>query len=69
LNSAFETALGGNTIPTLLSSALSAGLEVRVWYVGLNNVELHFAQVRARVEKGGYPIPEQKIRERLIGAA
>jgi predicted ABC-type ATPase len=34
LNFAFETTLGGNTIPALLSSALSAGLEVRIWYLG-----------------------------------
>ena len=65
LNFAFETTLGGNTIPALLSSALSAGLEVRVWYVGLSSVELHISRVRARVEKGGHPIPEQKIRERF----
>jgi len=65
LNFAFETTLGGNTIPALLSSAVSAGLEVRVWYVGLSSVELHIARVRARVEKGGHPIPEQKIRERF----
>ena len=65
LNFAFETTLGGNTVPALLSSALSAGLEVRVWYVGLSSVELHIARVKARVEKGGHPIPEQKIRERF----
>jgi len=65
LNFAFETTLGGHTIPALLSSALSAGLAVRLWYVGLSSVELHIARVRARVEKGGHPIPEQKIRERF----
>jgi predicted ABC-type ATPase len=65
LNFAFETTLGGSTIPALLSSALSAGLDVRVWYVGLSSVELHIARVRAQVEKGGHPIPEQKIRERF----
>jgi len=65
LNFAFETTLGGNSIPALLSSALSTGREVRVWYVGLGSVELHIARVSARVEKGGHPIPEQKIRERF----
>jgi predicted ABC-type ATPase len=65
LNFAFETTLGGNTIPALLSSALSAGLEVRIWYLGLSSVELHIARVRTRVEKGGHSIPEQKIRERF----
>ena len=63
-NFAFETTLGGNTIPALLSSALSAGLDVRIWYVGLSSIELHIARVRARVEKGGHAIPAQKIRDR-----
>lgn len=64
LNFAFETTLGGRTIPALLHSALSAGIEVRIWYVGLNSVELHIARVRARVAKGGHDIPESRIRER-----
>jgi predicted ABC-type ATPase len=64
LNFAFETTLGGNSIPALLRSALSTGLDVRVWYVGLDSVELHIGRVRARVEKGGHPIPDAKIRER-----
>ena len=64
LNFAFETTLGGNTIPALLGSALSAGLDVRIWYVGLSGVELHLARVRARAGKGGHAIPERKIRDR-----
>lgn len=64
LNFAFETTLGGNTIAALLSSALSAGIEVRIWYVGLRSVELHIARVKARVARGGHPIPEEMIRER-----
>jgi len=64
LNFAFETTLGGATIPALLGSALSAGLDVRIWYVGLSGIELHIARVRARVGKGGHAIPEQKIRDR-----
>lgn len=35
LEFAFETTLGGNTIPGLLADAHDAGLAVRVWYVGL----------------------------------
>jgi predicted ABC-type ATPase len=64
LNFAFETTLGGNTIPALLDSALSAGHEVRIWYAGLSDAELHIARVRARVAKGGHDIPEPKIRDR-----
>lgn len=33
LNFAFETTLGGNTIPALLERAHSSGIAVRVWYV------------------------------------
>jgi predicted ABC-type ATPase len=63
-NFAFETTLGGNTMTALLERALFSGIEVRVWYVGLNSPELHIARVRSRVEKGGHDIPEPRIRER-----
>ena len=64
LNFAFETTLGGRTIPELLRAALSSGLKVRIWYVGLNSPELNIRRVRARAAKGGHDIPESKIRER-----
>ena len=68
LNFAFETTLGGNTIAALLDTALAAGIEVRIWYVGLATAELHIARVRARVAKGGHDIPEARIRERFDGS-
>jgi len=61
---AFETTLGGNTIPGLLKRAAESGLRVRVWFVALESPELHLARVRARVAKGGHDIPEGKVRER-----
>lgn len=64
LDLTFETTLGGNTIAALLQRAAEAGLDVRVWYVGLSSPELHIARVRARVARGGHDIPESKIRER-----
>jgi predicted ABC-type ATPase len=64
LDFAFETTLGGHTIPNLLRQALSRRMEVRVWYVGLVTPELHIARVRSRVAAGGHNIPEAKIRER-----
>jgi predicted ABC-type ATPase len=64
LDFAFETTLGGRTITALLESALSVGIEVRVWYAGLKSPELHIARVRARVARGGHDIPDAKIRER-----
>jgi predicted ABC-type ATPase len=65
LDFAFETTLGGRTITRLLEVALSQGIEVRVWYVGLNSPELHIKRVKARVAAGGHDIPEEKIRERF----
>jgi predicted ABC-type ATPase len=64
LQYAFETTLGGRTICALLVKALSAGMEVRVWYAGLSSPELHIARVRSRVQKGGHDVPEAKIRDR-----
>lgn len=61
---AFETTLGGNTITRLLKQAAKSGIEVRVWYVGLESVDLHIERVRSRVAQGGHDIPEAKIRER-----
>lgn len=64
LDFAFETTLGGHTISALLHEALAAGIEVRIWFVGLSSPELHMARVRSRVARGGHDIPEEKIRER-----
>lgn len=63
-NFAFETTLGGHTIAGLLEKALPSGIEVRVWYVGLDSPELHIERVLSWVKKGGHDIPEAKILER-----
>ena len=65
---AFETTLGGQTIPALLQRALDAGLEVHMRYVGLEGVDLHLARVAARVKRGGHDIPVERIRERYISS-
>lgn len=62
---AFETTLGGNTIPGLIARAAARGYRVMTWYVGLESPEAHLARVRARVRRGGHDIPEAKIRERF----
>ena len=64
LDFAFETTLGGNTIPRLLAEAAKSGTEILVWYVGLESPELHVERVAARVRRGGHPIPEEMIRQR-----
>lgn len=62
---AFETTLGGTTIAATLRKALDAGMDVRIWYVGLESPELHIARVAARVARGGHPVPEDTIRQRF----
>ncbi len=64
LDFAFETTLGGNTIPDLLQKALSQGIDVRIWFVGLDSPDLHIARVQSRVARGGHDISEEKIRLR-----
>jgi predicted ABC-type ATPase len=68
LSHAFETTLGGTTIPRLVGKAADAGFDVRMWFMGLATVEHHIARVRARVASGGHDIPEAKIRERWDGS-
>ena len=61
---AFETTLGGNTIPQLLRQACQSH-EVAIWFCGLDSVERHIARVTARVAAGGHDIPHDKIRARF----
>lgn len=63
-NYAFESTLGGHTIPALLVTAARSGIEILVWFVGLSSPEQHIARVRARVASGGHDIPEEMIRQR-----
>lgn len=64
----FETTLGGRTISSLLREAAGRGYRLHIWFCGLESPELHLRRVRARVERGGHDIPEEKIRERWNGS-
>lgn len=66
LDYTFETTLGGETITNLIEQAITAGMELWIWYVGLSSVELCIERVAARAAAGGHSIPEEKIRERYI---
>lgn len=61
---AFETTLGGNSICAELTRALENGIEVSIYFCGLNSPELHIKRVAERVARGGHDIPAEKIRER-----
>lgn len=60
----FETTLGGNSITQALMRAAASGLDVYIFYVGLDSPDRHIARVAARVARGGHSIPAEKIRER-----
>ena len=60
----FETTLGGNSITQALMRAAASGLDVLIFYVGLDSPDRHIARVAARVARGGHPIAADKIRER-----
>lgn len=64
---AFETTLGGNTVPQRLHAA-TATHDLLVWFAGLDSPERHIARVATRVAAGGHAIPEAKIRERYPAA-
>ena len=61
---AFETTLGGSTMTHMLALAMREGLAVKVWFVGLANLQMHVDRVRKRVANGGHDIPPDLIRRR-----
>ena len=62
---AFETTLGGHTMPLLIARAAAHGHRVVIRYVGLDSPETNIRRVRERVQRGGHDIPETRIRERF----
>lgn len=60
---AFETTLGGNTIPQRLRTA-SLTHRVVIWFAGLDSPEHHLRRIGERVARGGHDIPEAKVHER-----
>ncbi len=64
---AFETTLGGRTIPDMLAKATRTH-DVMMFFCGLSSPEQHIERVRLRVATGGHDTPEGKIRERWTGS-
>jgi len=64
---AFETTLGGRTVPAKIMAATKTH-DVFMLFFGLSSPEQHIARVKARVAAGGHDIPEAKIRERYSTA-
>ena len=64
---AFETTLGGNTVPARIAQAARTH-DVLMWFCGLASPGQHIARVQARVAAGGHDIPEASIRARWTRA-
>lgn len=50
----------------LLQDARQKGYELRIYHVNVRSPELSVLRVQSRVESGGHPVPEDKIRERYV---
>lgn len=62
---AFETTLGGRSVPARIKAA-TASHDVLIWFCGLSSPEQHIARVHARVARGGHDIPAELIRRRYL---
>ncbi len=48
----------------LIHDAANADYRVAVFHINVNNADISVSRVAQRVQRGGHPVPEQKIRER-----
>lgn len=63
-----ETVLSTPKYRRLVEKAKQHGFAVWLIYVVLDTVERNIERVAIRVEKGGHPVPEDKIRKRRTGS-
>ena len=49
----------------LLQDARDAGYRIIVFHLALASADLAVARVTARIDEGGHPVPEEKIRQRF----
>ena len=60
----FETVMSHPGKITLLRNAREQGFRTYLYFVATDDVELNVGRVGVRVQVGGHPVPENKIRER-----
>ena len=59
-----ETTLPGSTIVRQIKRAKEAGYHVRLYFVGVENLQTAIKRVQRRVEQGGHGVDEELIRRR-----
>jgi predicted ABC-type ATPase len=60
----FETVMSHRSKVDFFAHARAEGYKTYLYFVCTNSADLNVARVRSRVETGGHPVPEDKIRER-----
>ena len=60
-----ETTLPGNVILKHIKKAKAKGFQIRLYYVGVESVDVSLERVRKRVTKGGHGIEEKALRKRF----
>ncbi|ETT64405.1 hypothetical protein C173_21406 [Paenibacillus sp. FSL R7-277] len=61
---AIETTLSGSFVLRHMKTAKQQGYKVVMYYIGLQDVQMHIDRVASRVEQGGHWIAEKDIRWR-----
>ncbi|MCP1181616.1 zeta toxin family protein [Paenibacillus sp. 1781tsa1] len=64
VNFAIETTLSGSFVLKHMEIAKENNYEIVVYYIGLEDVQMHIDRVASRVEQGGHWIAEEDIRYR-----
>lgn len=59
-----ETVMSHSGKVDLLRSAQSAGYRTYLYYIATDDPQINISRVRNRVQRGGHPVPEDKIVER-----
>ena len=60
-----ETTLPTQTVVKQIKKARDAGYHIRLYFVGVENLETAIKRVHRRVEKGGHGVDEKLIRQRF----
>ena len=62
----FETVMSSPDKVAFLHKAQQAGYRTYLYFVATEDPEINVARVQARVEMGGHPVAEEKIRSRYV---
>jgi predicted ABC-type ATPase len=62
----FETVMSHSSKLEILQRAHKAGFKNYLYFISTESAAINVGRVAARVEKGGHPVEEQKIRDRYV---